>query len=153
LAGALRTFGVGGLFGYYGAFWSPSLGSFSAYLTRRKSFVLVDTRAGRMLLSPSDAGAMLDALRAAKEARGETLDVPALKKSPASRVQARIVTAVVAVILLVGVGAGGLGAYAAWHAHGEAPRAVYVAGDAVRIERVDAPAIVLPLSDVRSAQV
>ncbi len=46
LAGARRTLGNGGLFGYYGQFRSPALGSFRMYATRGDGYVLV--RAGRL---------------------------------------------------------------------------------------------------------
>ncbi len=37
----LRTFGVGGLFGYYGYFWNPRLGKFLAFATNRKHLVVL----------------------------------------------------------------------------------------------------------------
>lgn len=40
---AIRTFGVGGLFGYYGKFANSKLGSMTWYATRRNKTVLVQT--------------------------------------------------------------------------------------------------------------
>ncbi|HSN89935.1 MAG TPA: PH domain-containing protein, partial [Anaeromyxobacteraceae bacterium] len=52
LRGALRLGGSGGLFGYYGRFWSRSLGSFRLYATRRVGLVRIDTVDERFVLSP-----------------------------------------------------------------------------------------------------
>jgi len=61
---AIRTFGVGGLFGYFGSFYTSSLGSMTWYITRRDSTVLIETNRSKILVSPDDRSAFLDALQA-----------------------------------------------------------------------------------------
>ena len=41
--GVIRTFGVGGLFGYYGQFYNSKIGSMTWYATRQNNTVLVRT--------------------------------------------------------------------------------------------------------------
>jgi len=49
----IRTFGVGGLFGYYGKFANTKLGSMTWYATRRDKTVLVQTMNGnKIILTP-----------------------------------------------------------------------------------------------------
>ena len=55
LRGMIRTFGVGGLFGYYGNFYSPSLGHLTMFATRSKGMVLITTTTGKkIVISPDD---------------------------------------------------------------------------------------------------
>lgn len=62
----LRTFGVGGLFGYYGLFFYPRLGGYVRfYLRNKQNPVLLDTVRGKLLLSPDSPGLVL-ALNAAR---------------------------------------------------------------------------------------
>lgn len=52
----VRTFGVGGLFGYFGFYYSSSMGKLSLYTTQRKNRVLIEQKEGRkVILSPDDA--------------------------------------------------------------------------------------------------
>lgn len=56
LAGSLRTFGVGGLFGWYGKFTNKELGDMTWYITRRDKPILIMTKMGKnILISPDDA--------------------------------------------------------------------------------------------------
>jgi hypothetical protein len=68
---AIRTFGVGGLFGYYG--WFYRKGPFRLYATRRDTLVEIVVRGGRIVVSPDDPARFVDALlRAAPRAsRGQ----------------------------------------------------------------------------------
>ena len=51
----IRTFGVGGLFGYYGKFANTKLGSMTWYATRKDKTVLVQTVDNRkIILTPDD---------------------------------------------------------------------------------------------------
>jgi hypothetical protein len=59
LCGSIRTFGSGGLFGYFGKFYSTSLGSQTWYVTDRSRVVLLDTAAGKYLVSPDNPEALL----------------------------------------------------------------------------------------------
>lgn len=52
---AIRTFGVGGLFGYYGKFASTKLGNMTWYGTRTKGTVLIHTYDNKkIILTPDD---------------------------------------------------------------------------------------------------
>jgi hypothetical protein len=56
LSGTIRTFGVGGLFGWYGKFSNNELGDMSWYLTRRDKPILIISKTGKkILISPDDA--------------------------------------------------------------------------------------------------
>lgn len=61
---ALRTFGVGGLFGYFGSFYTKSLGTMTWYLTRFDALVLIETDREKLVLSPNDREAFLRELLA-----------------------------------------------------------------------------------------
>lgn len=69
LRGAIRTFGDGGLWGYYGAFWSRKLGTFRIYARRlRGPLVLFRTTAGRtIVLAPTDPDLFLAELTERRE--------------------------------------------------------------------------------------
>lgn len=54
LGGALRTFGSSGMFGYFGRFRSPALGSFRLYATRGDGFVLLGTERESVVVTPGD---------------------------------------------------------------------------------------------------
>ena len=66
LGWTLRTFGNGGLFGYYGEFWSSRIGHFSMYTTRRKQGLLVRTIGGRKIIITPDDPEFIHALQSAK---------------------------------------------------------------------------------------
>jgi hypothetical protein len=56
LAGTLRTFGVGGLFGYYGKFTNQHLGGMTWYLTQKHHVIAIITKDNRtLLISPDEA--------------------------------------------------------------------------------------------------
>lgn len=56
LSGAIRTFGVGGLFGYYGKFTNSAIGNMTWYVTQRKNAVLIKTTdSTNIILSPDEA--------------------------------------------------------------------------------------------------
>jgi Bacterial PH domain len=63
-SGAIRLFGSGGLFGYYGLFSSAKLGKFTAYVTNRNNKVLVVTGSRTVLFSPDDVNGFLNAIQA-----------------------------------------------------------------------------------------
>ena len=50
---SIRGFGVGGLFGYMGKFYSKSMGHYTAYVTNRNNLVLIKLKSGKKyLISP-----------------------------------------------------------------------------------------------------
>ena len=64
LGGAIRLFGDGGLFGYYGLFRTSRLGKCSWYLTDRSRALVVITAGRTALFSPADREGFLAAIRA-----------------------------------------------------------------------------------------
>ncbi len=50
----IRTFGVGGLFGYYGEFVNWKLGNMTWYATRRDKTVLIETVDDKKLIVTPD---------------------------------------------------------------------------------------------------
>lgn len=62
--GLWRTFGNGGLFGYYGYFRNRELGAMTWYLTRRTQLILLKIGSEHVLISPADPDAFLSALEA-----------------------------------------------------------------------------------------
>ncbi len=55
--GTIRTFGVGGLLGYFGKYYNKNLGHVHYYLTQRKNRVLITMTDGKkIVISPNDLG-------------------------------------------------------------------------------------------------
>ena len=50
MSGAIRTCGVGGLFGYFGKFYSRNIGSFSLYATGSENLFLIRTWNGKNIV-------------------------------------------------------------------------------------------------------
>jgi hypothetical protein len=65
LRGSLKLLGMGGLFGYYGLFRSPFLGSYRLHATRGGGLVLVRTEGRTLVLTPEPPDAFAEALLAA----------------------------------------------------------------------------------------
>jgi Bacterial PH domain len=143
--GAMRVAGSGGLFGYYGRFWSRRLGAFRLYATRRTGLVLVDTATDRFVLAPEPPDRFLDVLfaHAASASRALPDALPPVRPLP-RRVKVGL-AALLAVLPLVFVVTFAL----AW---AWSPVAARVDADAIRIERRLAPEAVIPLADVRSVE-
>lgn len=58
-----RMFGVGGLFGYYGSFYSRKLGTFSFYASRRDHQILIKSKKGKKLLITPDDISLAEVLK------------------------------------------------------------------------------------------
>jgi len=56
LKGMIRTFGVGGLFGNYGKFYTNDLGNITMYGTQNKNYILIRTEGEKILITPDDLG-------------------------------------------------------------------------------------------------
>lgn len=57
LKSTIRTFGNGGLFGYYGKYYNSTLGHMTWYLTQSKNRILIVTNEGKkIVISPDDTG-------------------------------------------------------------------------------------------------
>ncbi|MFN8322554.1 MAG: PH domain-containing protein [Chitinophagales bacterium] len=59
---SIRTFGVGGLFGYFGKFTNTQLGNMTWYATQRSNYVLLITNTNRIILTPDNPKNFLAAL-------------------------------------------------------------------------------------------
>ena len=61
--GFIRTFGVGGLFGYFGKYRNSDLGNMTWYATQRKNYILIEKVDGkRIILTPDDPQRMITEL-------------------------------------------------------------------------------------------
>ena len=69
-AGAIRLWGNGGLFGYYGLFRTTKLGRSTWYVTNRANAVVLVTEARTVVLSPDDVPGFLERLRASTPVAG-----------------------------------------------------------------------------------
>ncbi len=65
LRGSLKLLGMGGLFGYYGVFRSPVLGSYRLHATRGGGLVLVRAEGRTLVLTPEPPDGFAEALLAA----------------------------------------------------------------------------------------
>jgi hypothetical protein len=54
IKGGIRIFGVGGVFGYFGLFQFPKIGTCSAFATQRKNMILIETQKKKYIISPDD---------------------------------------------------------------------------------------------------
>jgi len=67
LTGTIRTFGVGGLFGWYGKFANSQLGDMTWYVTRRDKLVLIIKKDGKkIMISPDEAEGLLEEYKGIK---------------------------------------------------------------------------------------
>lgn len=140
---AIRVAGSGGLFGYYGRFWSRPLGAFRLYATRRTGLVLVDTAGERFVLSPDHPERFLEVLRQRAPAAARLAEAHVTPRPMPRRTRAALLALVSIVPLLA---AGAVAGVWAW-----SPRGAAVRDGEIVIERNLAPALVIPRSDVRSA--
>jgi len=71
----LRVFGNGGLFGYTGWYWNLRDGLHRSYATHRKKLILLETEAGRKILtSPVDPEGFVDGVNDTPGTRSEPPD-------------------------------------------------------------------------------
>jgi len=145
LRGALRLGGSGGLFGYYGRFWSRGLGAFRLYATRRDGLVWIDTPDERFVLSPDAPERFLEEVLARAPNVRDAGGAPAERRPVGRRAKLGIAAAIAIVPLAV---AAILGASWAW-----APVGARVSPDAVVVERRWAGPVEIPLAEIRSAEV
>lgn len=59
---SIRTFGVGGLFGYLGKFTNSNIGSMTWYATRRGNYILLVAGGKKIVLTPDEPEAFIAAL-------------------------------------------------------------------------------------------
>ena len=60
---AIRTFGIGGVFGYYGEFYTGKLGSMTWYRTQLSNPVMIRTAKKKIVFSPDDPEKLIAALQ------------------------------------------------------------------------------------------
>ncbi len=61
--GTIRTFGVGGLFGYFGKFYMPGIGHATFYATQRKNRILIVTNNDKIWIITPDDNSMAEKLK------------------------------------------------------------------------------------------
>jgi len=61
--GGIRTFGVGGLFGYFGKFHTPGIGHSTFYATQRKNRILLVTNNDKKIVITPDDISLVDKLK------------------------------------------------------------------------------------------
>jgi hypothetical protein len=61
--GTIRTFGVGGLFGYFGKFYTPGIGHTTFYSTQRKNKILIVTNNDKKIVITPDDISLVDKLK------------------------------------------------------------------------------------------
>jgi hypothetical protein len=60
MRGTIRTFAVGGIFGYFGKYLNSQLGGFIMYATNMNNLILIATKTGKkFVISPDDKNAFL----------------------------------------------------------------------------------------------
>jgi len=63
MAGAIRTFGNGGLFGYTGLYYNRQLGRMRWFCTQRKNYVIIDTKnKKRIIITPDQPDDLLQTI-------------------------------------------------------------------------------------------
>jgi len=60
---SMRTFGNGGLFGFYGKFWNKKYGNMTWYATRKDNLIVIVTREGKKIVLTPDQISMLDEIQ------------------------------------------------------------------------------------------
>lgn len=62
LARSIRTFGSGGLFGYFGLFWQKEFGTMTWYATRRDQAIMIITSSNKkMVITPDETDDFMQA--------------------------------------------------------------------------------------------
>jgi len=62
----IRTFGVGGLYGYFGSFYNKTFGSMTWYVTRRDKMVIIETKENQKIVISPDNLELITILNASK---------------------------------------------------------------------------------------
>ncbi len=63
MKGTIRTFGVGGLFGYYGKYYIPSIGSTTFYTTQRRNKILLTTQQDKKIVLTPDNLSLIEKIK------------------------------------------------------------------------------------------
>ena len=60
MTGTVRTFGDGGLFGYYGKYYNSKIGSMTLYATQKQNRILITTKQGKKIVITPDDLSIID---------------------------------------------------------------------------------------------
>lgn len=63
MKGTMRTFGVGGFFGYFGRFNVPGLGTTTLYATQMHNFIHIGLKSGKNIIITPDDTTLLSQIR------------------------------------------------------------------------------------------
>ena len=145
LRGALRMGGSGGLYGWFGRYWSRRLGEFRLQATRLDRLVQLDTPAARFVLSPDPADRFLDEVLArAPGAARVPAEGPHERHPLPRRTWLRLAALVLAAPVLVGA--------VVIASFGWAPEGVRVDRWSVTVERRWVAPVVIPVATVRTVE-
>ncbi len=139
LGGSVRTWGSGGVFGYYGRFWSRRLGRYRLYATRASGLVRLVTARETWVLSPEPPGRFVEEVLARAPAAGPAAAGAGPVGAPGRSWLLPVGLASLVAVALAAV----MAASWAW-----APSSAAVAGGEVVIERRWAGPERIPLSTV-----
>jgi hypothetical protein len=146
LRGALRLGGSSGLFGFFGRYWTRSLGVLHAYATRTDGLVQLDTPEARFVLSPEPVERFLDEiLTRAPGARRVPAEGPHARHPISRRTWLGLGALFLApVLVLVAIVVGSFG----W-----APEGVTVDLGTITIARRWVGPVEIPISSVRQVEI
>lgn len=144
LGGSVRVWGAGGVFGYYGRFWSRRLGRYRLYATRTTGLVRLGTAEGSWVLSPEPAVRFVEEVLAHAPAARPQAPAGGGAARPAPRTW--IVPVALAAAVAAAVAAVAAGSWA-W-----APRSASVVGGEVVVEREWAGPERIPLASIQEVR-
>lgn len=76
----IRTFGVGGLFGYWGMFSNSRIGRFRMFATRRDRTVLIETTEGKkIVITPDEPEVFVGTIKSLKGKNGHSFNISHLQ--------------------------------------------------------------------------
>lgn len=101
--GAIRLWGSGGLFGYYGLFRTSKLGVCNWYATDRSKLVVVRTSRQTVLVSPDDVGGFVAAMQCLAPASVDTVATPFTATVMRSQFRTVLVAIGIALALVAGL--------------------------------------------------
>ncbi len=103
LSGAIRLWGSGGLFGYYGLFSTSKLGTCTWYVTNRSQVMLLITSQKAYALSPDNAETFLAALGPLAKSGATRSGLAAPARTPFWRARAFALSLVALALVVVGL--------------------------------------------------
>lgn len=74
MMGSIRTWGIGGMFGYIGYFRNSILNNYTAYVTHRDKTVLIKIKNEQIVISPDDPETFVQSLKSVVEGNEHLTD-------------------------------------------------------------------------------